>query len=198
MKQKLRVSAFLLSLVLFFTLFDFVVSYCGENLWSIPYNDYEVTRTNHPEETWDKVFFGNSSVISAYREDTSTADYVNLGMDYAVVTDLWKLLKQGHIQVGSELVIGLNLFTLYDDFDTNPAYIWHRRPLEPYSYFHRDKLMRIMKEIAVLLKTARHKYTIHNPPAKLSYYHSTTSQNCKKKAGEYYPPGILMRSGSRS
>ena len=30
-------------------------------------NDYELTRRDHPEKGWDKVFFGNSVVISAYR-----------------------------------------------------------------------------------------------------------------------------------
>lgn len=143
---KLKSAVFLLCLVLFFLLFDYLLSIWGENCCPWTENDFDVTRAHHPEETWDKVFFGNSSVISAYREDASTQGYVNLGMDYAVVTDLWQLLKQGHIDVGSELVIGLNLFTLYDDFDTNPSYIWHRGALEPYAYFHRDKLLQMAKD----------------------------------------------------
>ena len=34
-------------------------------------NDFEITQCKHPEKTWDKVFFGNSVVISAYDEDKS-------------------------------------------------------------------------------------------------------------------------------
>ena len=34
-------------------------------------NDFELTRRDHPEDVWDKVFFGNSVVISAYREEVS-------------------------------------------------------------------------------------------------------------------------------
>lgn len=145
MKQNIRPLVFLLCFLAFFSLFDYACAVWGENPAHGASNDFEVTRADHPEQVWDKVFFGNSAVIAGYREDISESGYVNLGMDYAVVTDLLQLLKQDHIRVGSELVIGLNFFTLYDDFDTNPAYIWHRRPLEPYSYFHRDKLLKMAK-----------------------------------------------------
>lgn len=145
MKHKIRLWAFLLSFVLCFGLFDYALSLWGENCCPWTSNDYEVTRAAHPEKVWDKVFFGNSTVIAGYREDISTAGYINLGMDYAVVSDLWDLLRQGHLQLGSELVVGLNLFTLYDEFDTNPSYLWHRKAPEPYAYFHRDKLLLMMK-----------------------------------------------------
>ncbi len=72
------------------------------------------------------MFFGNSVVISAYMEDESSKGYVNLGLDYGVVTDLWEMIEKKHINIGSELVIGLNYLTLYDEFETNPTYIWHK------------------------------------------------------------------------
>ena len=51
-------------------------------------NDFEITRRDHPEKVWDRVIFGSSELVSAYREDLTTADYVNLGMDYGTVRDL--------------------------------------------------------------------------------------------------------------
>ena len=45
-------------------------------------NDYEITRRDHPEEVWDRVIFGSSELVSAYREDLTRAGYVNLGMDF--------------------------------------------------------------------------------------------------------------------
>ena len=102
-------------------------------------NDFEITQYKHPEKVWDKVFFGNSVVISAYMEDESSKGYVNLGLDYGVVTDLWEMIEKKHINIGSELVIGLNYLTLYDEFETNPTYIWHKKLYEPYAYFERDR-----------------------------------------------------------
>ena len=133
----------------------FVLMDTGLSVWMNGYimnsgyiwrNDYELTRLVHPEETWDKVFFGNSAVISAYREDTSQAGYVNLGLDYGVITDLWAMIRRGDISIGSELVIGLNYLTVYDELETNPSYPWHRGALEPYSYFRRDDLSRTLKD----------------------------------------------------
>lgn len=102
-------------------------------------NDFEITQQDHPEEVWDKVFFGNSVVISSYLEDKSNSEYINLGLDYGVVTDLWEMINERYIKIGSELVIGLNYLTLYDDFDTNPTYIWHKKWYQSYAYFQRDR-----------------------------------------------------------
>ena len=102
-------------------------------------NDFEITQHKHPEKVWDKVFFGNSVVISSYIEEESSAGYVNLGLDYGVVTDLWKMIYKKHINIVSELVIGLNYLTLYDEFETNPTYIWHKELYIPYAYFERDR-----------------------------------------------------------
>ena len=137
-------------------------------------NDYEVTRRDHPEQVWDKVFFGNSMVISAYREDVSESGYINLGLDYGVVRDLWEMVRKGTIELGSDLVIGLSYLTLYDDFETNPTYIWHKDPWVPYSYFMRDRLRLWLEET---LKTP-----FNGPPAAAhlgqtkSYYYGAMSQ----------------------
>lgn len=102
-------------------------------------NDFEITQRDHPEKVWDKVFFGNSVVISGYAEEMSESGYINLGLDYGVVTDLWDMIRKRNVKIGSELVIGLNYLTLYDDFETNPTYIWHKKWYQPYWYFERDR-----------------------------------------------------------
>ena len=140
----LRKNGWLLALVLVFVLLDLAVGLLFQ-----PYivssgqfvcNDFELTQRAHPEKVWDRVFFGNSVVISAYREELSESGYVNLGLDYGVVRDLWKMVRRGDIHIGSELVIGLSDLTLYDTFETNPTYPWNRGLLEPYTYFQRDRL----------------------------------------------------------
>lgn len=107
-------------------------------------NDFEITQQDHPEKVWDKVFFGNSVVISGYMENMSKSGYINLGLDYGAVTDLWDMLRKHNIEIGSELVIGLNYLTLYDDFETNPTYIWHKKWYQPYAYFERDRFYPII------------------------------------------------------
>ena len=116
-------------------------------------NDYEMTRRDHPEEVWDKVFFGNSMVISAYREDVSESGYINLGLDCGAVADLWEMVQKNAVTLGSELVVGLNELTLYDRVDTDPSYPWHRRFYEPYSYFARDRLAVLIREAGEQLLT---------------------------------------------
>ena len=103
-------------------------------------DDYELTRRDHPEEVWDKVIYGSSELTSGYREDLSASGYVNMGMDYATMTDLVEILEDGHITVGSELVLALNWGALCDIMDTNPTYEWHREWYEPYFYFQRDRI----------------------------------------------------------
>ncbi|MDY3972173.1 MAG: hypothetical protein SOZ28_05665 [Clostridia bacterium] len=109
-------------------------------------NDFEITQCKHPEKVWDKVFFGNSVVISSYIEEQSTSGYINLGLDYGVVTDLWEMIEKRHINIDSELVIGLNYLTLYDEFETNPTYIWHKELYVPYAYFERDRFYPVITD----------------------------------------------------
>jgi len=146
--QVLKKYIFLIVLVLVFVAVDTVVahyvpSYIIESsrFWL---NDFELTQRNNPEKIWDKVFFGNSTVYAAYRQEESESGYVDLGMDDAVLTDLWSMLHKGDIKIGSELVLGLNWLTVYDDFETNPNYIWKRSALEPYCYFQRERLSKIL------------------------------------------------------
>ena len=72
--------------------------------------------------------------------------YINLGLDYGVVTDLWEMIEKRHINIGSELVIGLNYLTLYDEFETNPTYIWHKELYVPYAYFERDRFYPVITD----------------------------------------------------
>ncbi len=149
MKKNRNSIIFLALLVVFLIVLDYGLSLWGENCCTWASNDYEATRLKHPQKVWDKVFFGNSAVISAYLEEESQSGYINLGIDYGVITDLRAMLEQGHVTVGKELVIGMNFFTFCDEFDTNPSYIWHREFYEPYAYFHRDKLMKMI-EVAIM------------------------------------------------
>lgn len=141
---------FLTVLVVVFSAADAVIAHYvpgyiieSDKFWL---NDFELTQRDNPEEVWDEVFFGNSAVYAAYRQEESESGYVNLGMDDAVLTDLWDMLRKGDVKIGSDLVLGLNWLTLYDDFETNPNYIWHRGTLEPYCYFQRDRLSKILTD----------------------------------------------------
>lgn len=104
-------------------------------------NDYELIQRDHPEKTWDKVFFGNSIVTSAFIEEESASGYLNCGVDYGTVRDLYEALTKGYMQVsdGGEIVLGLNFLTFMDELDTNKTYIWHKEWYEPYFYFERDR-----------------------------------------------------------
>lgn len=141
---------FIALLILFFILFNSAVQFAASRYISRGFvflNDFEITQRDHPEKVWDKVFFGNSIVISSYREELSESGYVNLGMDYAVVRDLWEMIDKGLIDIGSDLVIGCNWLTFYDNFDTNESYLWHKKIYEPYTYFQRDDECQMMKDI---------------------------------------------------
>lgn len=139
-------------------------------------NDFELTRRDHPEEVWDKVFFGNSVVISAYREDVGESGYVNLGLDYGVVRDLWEMTQRGDIKIGSELVIGLSDLTVYDKFETHPTYPWHQDWYEPYAYFQRDRL-RLTLENTLF----RRPWEDHSARQKIHYSGSMSSEELAEK-----------------
>ncbi len=138
----LRKNAFVFLLLIVFCIVDVYFLYNDPFIYSdvFPRDDFDVTKLQNPQEEWDKVFFGNSDVIAGYNQELSTTDYVNLGLDCGVVTDLEKMLDKKLINVKQELVVGLDYLALYDDFDTNPSYAWHKKWYEPYFYFERDKL----------------------------------------------------------
>ena len=111
-------------------------------------DDFEITQKAHPEAVWDRVFYGSSIVIAGYREEESGSGYINCGMDNATVRDLQALLAGGYIRIGSELVLGVDELTLYDDFPTNPNYIWHKKWYEPYCYFARSRFQVLLQQTA--------------------------------------------------
>lgn len=176
----LKKNGWLLALVVVFVALDMVLSAVFTpfliHSGRFVLNDYELTRRDHPEEVWDKVFFGNSVVISAYREDVSESGYVNLGLDYGVVRDLWEMVQKGTIVIGSELVIGLSDLTLYDKFETHPTYPWHKDWYEPYAYFQRDRL-RLWVENNLPGKT----WEDHSDRQKIHYNGSMSSEELAKK-----------------
>lgn len=149
-------------------------------------NDFEITQMKHPEKIWDKVFFGNSVVISSYMEEESSSGYINLGLDYGVVRDLEQMLEKHHINIGSELVIGLNYLTLYDDFETNPTYIWHKRLYEPYAYFERDRFYPIITDgFDKLLQGQNPLPYKYLPQEKHVYHGSVADRAMEDKMAEY-------------
>lgn len=149
-------------------------------------NDFEITQHDHPEKVWDKVFFGNSVVISAYMEDKSNSGYINCGLDYGVVTDLWEMIDEGYINIGSELVIGLNYLTLYDDFDTNPTYIWHKKWHQPYPYFERDRFYPVVTGCFTRLLNGESVPPMTYSHQSKSVYHGRVSDAAlKEKLKEY-------------
>ena len=149
-------------------------------------NDFEITQCKHPEKVWDKVFFGNSVVISSYIEEQSTSGYINLGLDYGVVTDLWEMIEKRHINIGSELVIGLNYLTLYDEFETNPTYIWHKELYVPYAYFERDRFYPIITDGFDKLIKGQNPLPYKYLPQEKHVYHGTMSDRALADAMARY------------
>ena len=149
-------------------------------------NDFEITQNKHPERVWDKVFFGNSVVISSYIEEQSVSGYINLGLDYGVVTDLWEMIEKRHINIGSELVIGLNYLTLYDEFETNPTYIWHKELYEPYAYFERDRFYPIITDGFDKLLKGQNPLPYKYLPQEKHVYHGAMSDSALADAMARY------------
>lgn len=149
-------------------------------------NDFEITQNKHPEKVWDKVFFGNSVVISSYIEEQSVSGYINLGLDYGVVTDLWEMIEKRHINIGSELVIGLNYLTLYDEFETNPTYIWHKELYVPYAYFERDRFYPIIENGFNNLLKGQNPLPYKYLPQEKHVYHGAMSDAALADAMERY------------
>lgn len=149
-------------------------------------NDFEITQRDHPEKVWDKVFFGNSVVISGYAEEMSNSGYINLGLDYGVVTDLWDMIRKRNVKIGSELVIGLNYLTLYDDFETNPTYIWHKKWYQPYWYFERDRFYPMISNGFSKLLDGKDPLPFAYARQKKAVYHGMVSESAMtQKLAEY-------------
>lgn len=157
-------------------------------------NDFEITQYDHPENVWDKVFFGNSVVISAFLEEESTSGYINIGLDCGTVRDLWEMIDEGYVNIGSELVIGINYLTLYDDFDTNPTYIWHKKWYQPYAYFERDRFYPLVTGCFERLINGE-----SVPPMTYTYqdkavYHGRIEDNALKEKFKEYETAFFNKS----
>lgn len=109
-------------------------------------NDYELTQLKHPEKVWDKVLFGSSVVIASYIEEQSRSGYVNAGVDYGTVSDIYEMIKKNRIHIGSDLVIALNDISFLDSLPTNPTYIWHKKWYQHYIFFERDKIYPLLEQ----------------------------------------------------
>lgn len=148
MKKFWDKAGFLLAVLLLFLALDLGLRASGwvQNSGYFAPDDFEITRRDHPEPVWDGVIYGSSELISGYREELSETGYVNLGMDYATVEDLCQLLEGGYIQVRGELILAVNWCLVWDDLDTDPTYIWHKGPLEPWVYFQRGRLFSLVRD----------------------------------------------------
>ena len=131
---------FIIALLIAFCLLDFTLGAAQpvERLTLFWKNDYEKIVLQNGTSRFDRAFYGNSAVTASYIE--GDGGYANLGIDYGTVLDLLAMLKGGYVEIGSELVVGLNYLCFLDSLDTDPTYPWHRRALEPYLYFQRDRL----------------------------------------------------------
>ncbi len=142
MKKKLPFKSFIFIILAVWVLSDYVLTKADALKFS-PYfvkNDFEITELKHPQKVWDKVFFGSSVVIASYIEDESESGYINAGVDYGTVKDIYEMIKRKEIEVGSDLVLGLNDISFLDTLDTNPSYIWHKKWYEHYIFFERDRI----------------------------------------------------------
>lgn len=132
----------LFSLVIIWILSDALLTYFDPLKFS-PYfekNDFEITQLKHPEKTWDKVVFGSSVAINSFNEELSKSGYINAGICYGTVSDIYAMFSKKHINIKSELVLILNDISFYDDLETNPSYIWHKKWYQHYIYFERDRI----------------------------------------------------------
>ncbi len=149
-------------------------------------NDFEKIKLTHTEKVYEKVFYGNSVVISAFIEEESKSGYVNMGIDYGTIKDLSKILEKNMISIGTDLVIGVNYLTFLDTFDTNPTYPWHRKIYEPYLYFQRDRLrIFIVDGINNILKGEKFVTKRYTDLNRYVYYGVLSDEELDKKIERY-------------
>ena len=138
----LRRNAFVLSLLVLFVLADLTMAAWDpvNRLPQFDKTDLAKIQHVHPEQPWNRVFFGNSAVTASYIEKQSDSGVINMGIAYGKITDLEAILKKETVQIRDEIILGLNFFALMDALPTNPGYIWLKKPYEPYFYFYRSQL----------------------------------------------------------
>lgn len=158
-------------------------------------NDYDIILDTYGTSEFDKAFFGNSAVIASYIDTASDSGYINIGIDYGKVRDIYEMLRGGFITVNDELVIGLNMFCFLDTLDTNPSYPWFRKPYEPYLYFQRDKLYPFISEgFERVLRGEDFVKEIYENPRRMLYYgildDEELQSNIKRQRENYWNQGI--------
>ena len=92
-----RGGAFLVTLCVLFVGLDMALtnSRVIEKSSLFNHNDFEKTLLAHEGATvYDKIFYGNSVVISSYVEWASDSGYANFGIDYGVMGDLRDMLER--------------------------------------------------------------------------------------------------------
>ena len=170
-------NAFLLLLALVLLAGDAALSRTDpvRHMTSIWRSDYELIALEHPDMTFDKVFFGSSAVIASYIEGQNDTGYANLGIDYGVICDITEMLEKGLLTVQSDLVLGLNDISFLDTLPTNNAYPWHRQWYEPYLYFQRDRLGALVTKGVENLLHGRPFITERYPDQRRAVYYGALS-----------------------
>lgn len=175
----------LITVTVFFDIFLTSIDPVGKSTLFIK-NDFEKIKLIHPEEIYEKVFYGNSVVISAFIEGESKSGYVNMGVDYGTIEDLSKMLERNMVNIGADLVIGANYLTFLDTLDTNPTYPWHRKIYEPYLYFQRDRLYPfIIGGIGNILRGEKFIITRHTNLDRYVYYGTLSDEELDEKIEGY-------------
>ncbi|HYE81360.1 MAG TPA: hypothetical protein VEG39_04230 [Clostridia bacterium] len=184
----IKKNVFLLSLLVLFAAADMTIAHFDpvNNLKIFYKNDLEKTRVLHPYKVWEKVFFGNSTVIASYMEDRSDSGYINMGINYGKLTDLDEILSRGLVTVSEDIVIGLNFFTLMDKLPTDPYYIWHRKIYEPYVFFYRDQFKKLIVDRVQTQLTGKPVNTrFSSLTRKELYYGRLSEEKLRAKVKEY-------------
>ena len=180
-----RGGLFLLTLLLLFACLDVALSqmHIVETSPLFVKNDFEKTILGHGGATeYDQVLYGNSVIISAFREEESQSNYVNFGLDYGTMTDLRDMLLGGYVTVKEDLVLALNYFTFLDTMDTNPTYPWHKKPWEPYLYFQRDRLHTFLTTgLENLLASKPFVETLYESTDKYVYYGMMSEEELQER-----------------
>lgn len=138
----------LFSLIIIWIVSDLTLTHFDPLKYS-PYfekNDFEITQLKHPEKSWDKVVFGSSIAINSFNEELSGSGYINAGICYGTVSDIYQMLSKNIVDIESDLVLILNDISFYDGLKTNPSYLWHKKWYQHYIYFERDRIYPLFDE----------------------------------------------------
>ncbi|MDF2667833.1 MAG: hypothetical protein K0R67_139 [Paenibacillus sp.] len=148
----LRKNSFILLLLAAFVLCDVLLSMWDPMSSSRRFYKNDFTKTLYHHE-WDRsgsVFYGNSAVTGAYREEQATkVPLVEMGLSYGKLTDLKQILRKQLYEVEGQLVVGIDAHTMLDQLTTDPTYSWFKHWYQPYVYFYRDYFKDSGKELAV-------------------------------------------------